>query len=100
MGSQRIGFIGLGVMGLPMAGHLATAGHALTVYDLNQQVLARLRANHPGVAVAASPKDVGAASASRAAVSVVCQGSDDEVSSSKVPGAMPWIRPSGPSAVA
>ncbi len=62
MDSQRIGFIGLGVMGLPMAGHLATAGHALTVYDLNQQVLTRLQANHPGVAVAASPKDVGASS--------------------------------------
>ena len=49
-------------MGLPMAGHLASAGHALTVYDLNDQVLARLQANHPGVAVAASPRDVGAAS--------------------------------------
>ena len=30
---QRVAFIGLGVMGLPMAGHLARAGHAVTVYN-------------------------------------------------------------------
>lgn len=31
--SQRVAFIGLGVMGLPMAGHLAKAGHTVTVYN-------------------------------------------------------------------
>jgi 3-hydroxyisobutyrate dehydrogenase-like beta-hydroxyacid dehydrogenase len=30
---QNIGFIGLGVMGYPMAGHLARARHAVTVYN-------------------------------------------------------------------
>lgn len=30
---QRIAFLGLGVMGYPMAGHLARAGHHLTVYN-------------------------------------------------------------------
>ena len=30
---QRVAFIGLGVMGLPMAGHLAKAGHTVTVYN-------------------------------------------------------------------
>lgn len=29
----KIGFIGLGVMGFPMAGHLAAAGHDVTVYN-------------------------------------------------------------------
>lgn len=29
----RIAFLGLGVMGFPMAGHLAAAGHAMTVYN-------------------------------------------------------------------
>ena len=29
--SQHVAFIGLGVMGYPMAGHLARAGHAVTV---------------------------------------------------------------------
>ena len=28
---MRIGFIGLGAMGLPMAGHLVAAGHDVTV---------------------------------------------------------------------
>lgn len=31
--SQRVAFLGLGVMGLPMAGHLALAGHQVTVYN-------------------------------------------------------------------
>ena len=29
--SQKLGFIGLGIMGAPMAGHLAKAGHQLFV---------------------------------------------------------------------
>jgi len=32
-GSQKVAFIGLGVMGYHMAGHLAKAGHAVTVYN-------------------------------------------------------------------
>ena len=31
----KIGFIGLGIMGSPMAGHLQAGGHALSVFDLN-----------------------------------------------------------------
>jgi 3-hydroxyacyl-CoA dehydrogenase len=31
--SKRIAFLGLGVMGAPMAGHLARAGHRVTVYN-------------------------------------------------------------------
>ena len=30
---QRVAFIGLGVMGFPMAGHLVKAGHTVTVYN-------------------------------------------------------------------
>lgn len=30
---KKVAFIGLGVMGLPMAGHLARAGHSVTVYN-------------------------------------------------------------------
>ncbi|MBB5076959.1 NAD(P)-dependent oxidoreductase [Nonomuraea endophytica] len=32
---MKIGFIGLGIMGRPMAGHLVKAGHEVTGYDLN-----------------------------------------------------------------
>ncbi|MBP7565232.1 MAG: NAD(P)-dependent oxidoreductase [Burkholderiaceae bacterium] len=31
--ARRVAFLGLGVMGLPMAGHLARAGHTVTVYN-------------------------------------------------------------------
>ena len=31
--SQRVAFLGLGVMGYPMAGHLALTGHQVTVYN-------------------------------------------------------------------
>lgn len=33
----RVGFIGLGVMGYPMAGHIAKAGHEVTVYNRSSQ---------------------------------------------------------------
>ena len=33
--SKKVAFLGLGVMGYPMAGHLALAGHAVTVYNRN-----------------------------------------------------------------
>ena len=29
----RVAFLGLGVMGFPMAGHLAAKGHQVTVYN-------------------------------------------------------------------
>ena len=31
--SRKVAFLGLGVMGGPMAGHLAAAGHQVTVYN-------------------------------------------------------------------
>ena len=34
--STRVAFIGMGVMGYPMAGHLASAGHAVTVYNRSE----------------------------------------------------------------
>jgi 3-hydroxyisobutyrate dehydrogenase-like beta-hydroxyacid dehydrogenase len=38
--NARIGFIGIGTMGLPMALNLLRGGYALTVYDLNETALA------------------------------------------------------------
>jgi 3-hydroxyisobutyrate dehydrogenase-like beta-hydroxyacid dehydrogenase len=61
-GLPRIGFIGLGVMGLPMAGHLARAGYTLTVNDIRQDALAKLLHTVPGAAVVGTPLAVAAAS--------------------------------------
>lgn len=55
-----IGFIGLGIMGRPMAGHLLKAGYSLVVHDLNRQAVAALVA--AGAAEAFSPKEVAARS--------------------------------------
>jgi 2-hydroxy-3-oxopropionate reductase len=39
----EIGFIGLGIMGKPMAGHLLKAGHTLYVYDIVPESVAELK---------------------------------------------------------
>lgn len=39
---MKIGFIGLGIMGRPMAKNLLNAGHELVVYDFNKQVVDEL----------------------------------------------------------
>ncbi|HEX6994204.1 MAG TPA: NAD(P)-dependent oxidoreductase [Gammaproteobacteria bacterium] len=59
---RRIGFIGLGVMGTPMAGHLAAAGYELTVLDVDRAKAERFAAAHPATTIAATPRDVAAAS--------------------------------------
>ena len=39
---QKIGFIGLGIMGKPMAKNLLKAGYKLVVYDINKQPVKEL----------------------------------------------------------
>lgn len=56
MSKPVIGFIGLGIMGRPMAKHLLAAGYSLVVYDLFQAAVEELKA--AGAAAATSPKDV------------------------------------------
>jgi 3-hydroxyisobutyrate dehydrogenase len=59
----RVGFIGLGNMGVPMAGHLAAAGFRLTVSDIAPGVTERFVAEHPGSAAAAGRQSFAAAEA-------------------------------------
>ncbi|MFZ2648895.1 MAG: NAD(P)-dependent oxidoreductase [Burkholderiaceae bacterium] len=57
---MNIGFIGLGVMGTPMATHLAKAGHTLTLHDLDASIAADLAKTLGGAARAgATPAEVG-----------------------------------------
>ncbi len=54
-----IGFIGLGVMGTPMAGHLARAGHRLTLLDRDGAAArGAAQACGAGAHVAATPREV------------------------------------------
>ena len=55
---MRIAFIGLGSMGLAMAGNLVRAKHALTVYNRTPGREAGLPA--PGARVAGTPRDLAA----------------------------------------
>ncbi|MDH3704066.1 MAG: NAD(P)-binding domain-containing protein, partial [Alphaproteobacteria bacterium] len=45
---MRVGFIGLGNMGLPMAANLAKAGQDIIVYDLNRGVVDDFVKEHGG----------------------------------------------------
>ena len=56
---MRIGFIGLGIMGRPMAKNLVKAGHALVVSDHNAAAATELV--DMGASVASSPRDIAAA---------------------------------------
>ncbi len=73
---RRVAFLGLGVMGYPMAGHLARAGHAVTVYNRTAAKAAQWVAEHGGRA-AATPH----AAAQGADIVVACVGNDDDLRS-------------------
>lgn len=69
-----VGFIGLGAMGSPMARHLATAGHAVTVYNRSTaKAEAWVTAN--GGALALTPMAVAQASE----IVFMCVGNDNDV---------------------
>ncbi len=55
---KKVGFIGLGIMGLPMSQNLMDAGYELTVFDVVAEQVARAAAY--GATAAATPKEVGA----------------------------------------
>ncbi len=72
--SEKVAFIGLGVMGYPMAGHLASAGHDVTVYNRTANKAEAWTGEHPG-ASAATPAEA----ASDCAVVFCCVGNDDDL---------------------
>lgn len=90
---RKTAFIGLGVMGGPMAGHLVRAGHGVTAYNRSPQRAARWRdawaAEGLTVAFAATPADA----ARGAEIVFTCVGNDDDLaeialSDAGVPAAM------------
>ena len=72
----RVAFLGLGVMGFPMAGHLAAKGHAVTVYNRSPAKAAAWVAQHGGSA-AATPREA----AVGAELVMACVGNDDDLRS-------------------
>jgi 3-hydroxyisobutyrate dehydrogenase-like beta-hydroxyacid dehydrogenase len=72
--ARRVAFLGLGVMGHPMAGHLARAGHQVTVYNRTPAKAAAWVAEYGG-AQAATPR----AAAKDAEFVFACVGNDDDL---------------------
>ena len=71
----KVAFIGLGVMGYPMAGHLALAGHHVTVYNRNPAKAKDWCAEFSGHASAATPREA----ALGADMVFCCVGNDDDL---------------------
>ena len=69
-----VAFIGLGVMGFPMAGHLAAAGHRVTVFNRTTSVAQRWVAENAGELA-----DTPARAVSGAEIVFICVGADDDV---------------------
>ncbi len=74
--SKKVAFIGLGVMGYPMAGHLASAGHTVSVFNRTKAKAEKWAAEHKGTAC-----DTPREAASGADVVMMCVGNDDDIRS-------------------
>ena len=71
---QKVAFIGLGVMGYHMAGHLASAGHQVTVYNRTSS-----RAEEWLKQFSGSSAPTPSAAAAGASIVFACVGNDDDV---------------------
>jgi 3-hydroxyisobutyrate dehydrogenase len=74
--ADKVAFLGLGVMGYPMAGHLRKAEHEVTVYNRTATKAEAWVREHGGVA-AGSPREA----ARDARIVFACVGNDDDVRS-------------------
>ena len=78
METRKLAFLGLGVMGFPMAGHLARAGHSVTVYNRSAPRAEKWLAGvSPSSGSASAPTP--AAAAAGADMVMMCVGNDDDV---------------------
>ena len=71
---MKLSFIGLGVMGYPMAGFLSKAGHDVTVFNRTTSKAEKWCAEYHGN-LAVSPKEA----AKSAEIAFICVGNDDDV---------------------
>ena len=76
--ARRVAFLGLGVMGYPMAGHLALAGHEVTVYNRTATKSEAFCAQLAG-AGKVNHAETPAAAAAGAEIVLACVGNDDDL---------------------
>ena len=78
METRKLAFLGLGVMGFPMAGHLARAGHSVTVYNRTAARAEKwLASMAPAQKSSSAPTP--AAAAADASIVMMCVGNDADV---------------------
>ncbi len=75
--AQHVAFLGLGVMGFPMAGHLVKAGHHVTVYNRNATKSEAFCAEFTGAKRGLTPIEA----VSQADIVYCCVGNDDDLRS-------------------
>lgn len=105
--TTRVAFLGLGRMGSPMAANIAAAGFPVTVYNRTAAKSEELAAAHPGIAVAASPRDAADGAdivitmmANADALRAVCDGEDGILAALRPGGIVIDMGTSGPEAIA
>ncbi|MCY4656597.1 MAG: NAD(P)-dependent oxidoreductase [Gammaproteobacteria bacterium] len=74
--TTKVAFIGLGVMGFPMAGYLSKAGHSVSVYNRTASRAYEWISKHKG-----DIKETPAAAARGSELIFMCLGNDDDVRS-------------------
>lgn len=79
--TKRIAFIGLGVMGGPMAGHLARAGYAVTAFNRTPERAEKWRKIWQSEGLDIALADSPAAAAAGADVVLTCVGNDEDLAS-------------------
>jgi 2-hydroxy-3-oxopropionate reductase len=62
--AEPIGFIGLGIMGKPMARNLVSAGYELVIHNRSRAVVEELTGEYPQITAAANPREVAERTAS------------------------------------
>ena len=72
--ARKVAFLGLGVMGFPMAGHLKAAGHEVAVYNRTAEKARKWAEKHGGQAFETIAEAVAGAE-----VVLLCVGNDDDV---------------------
>jgi 2-hydroxy-3-oxopropionate reductase len=89
--SDRVGFIGLGIMGRPMAGHLVRAGYEVVVWNRTRSKATDLL--HSGALWAESPKEV----AGRCEIAIIMVADTPDVTQVVlgVDGVLQGVRPGG-----
>ncbi len=74
---SKVSFIGLGVMGYPMAGHLLQQGHEVTVYNRSAKRAEAWLSQYPQGKIAKTPKDA----ALQSEFVMMCVGNDQDIRS-------------------